>query len=231
MKKLYKKGKIHPSSPHHFSDQLAFLPATILTLTVALSPEDREVLAYLICFSGNLSSFTGSRKKNYGGGSSGFNGGEHSTSFNCDCFRCYTSFWFRWDCSPNRQLIHEIIDAYENDNQVLATDKKKMKMKQSKKDRKKKESSDTNTAASANNNSIINDNEVVVLEMKQFEQVSEEIFDSPGSFEIINGVGDISDNDDDDNVVIEEVKQQDLEKGSMRKLISFVGGKIWGVWG
>ncbi|KAI3870507.1 hypothetical protein MKX03_022700 [Papaver bracteatum] len=226
MKKLYKKGKIHPSPPHHFSDQLAFLPATILTLTVALSPEDREVLAYLICFSGNLSSFTGNnRKKNCGGGGgSGFNGGEHSTSFNCDCFRCYTSFWFRWDCSPNRQLIHEIIDAYENDNQVLATDKKKKKMKQSKKDRKKIESSDTNTATSANNNSIINDNEVVVLEMKQFEQVSEEIFDSPGSFEIINCV-------DDDNVVIEEVKQQDLEKGSMRKLISFVGGKFWGVWG
>ncbi|RZC50614.1 hypothetical protein C5167_019043 [Papaver somniferum] len=145
MKKLYKKGEIHPSPPHHFSDQLAFLPATILILTVALSPEDREVLAYLICFS---ASFTGSWKKNYGGGGggSGFNGGEHSTSFNCDCFRCYTSFWFRWDCSPNRQLIHEIIDAYENDNQVLATDKKKKKM--NKKDRKKKESSDTNTTAS-----------------------------------------------------------------------------------
>ncbi|KAI3973811.1 hypothetical protein MKX01_030387 [Papaver californicum] len=173
MKKVYKKGKIHPSS---------------------------EVLSYLICFSVNLSSFPGNRKKNYGDGGSGFNGGdliEHSTSFNYDCFRCYTSFWFRWDCSPNRQLIHEIIDAYENDNQLLSTDKKK-KMRKIQKDRKKKGSIDTNTATSSNN-----DNEVVILEMIQFEQVSEEIFDS---FEIINGVGDTSENDDDDNVVIEEVK-------------------------
>ncbi|KAI3988043.1 hypothetical protein MKX01_011832 [Papaver californicum] len=187
MKKLYKKGKIHPS-PHHFWGQLAFLPATILTLTVALSPEDRE--------------------KNHD------DGGliEHSTSFNFDCFRWYTSFWFRWDCSPNRQLIHEIIYAYENDNQLLSADKKEKKMRQNKKDRKKKGSFDTNTVASSNN---INDNEVVILEMKQFEQ-------------IINSVGDISDNNNDDNVVT-KVKP-DLEKGSMKKLISFLGGRILGVW-
>ncbi|KAJ4827183.1 hypothetical protein Tsubulata_030174 [Turnera subulata] len=27
--------------------------------------------------------------------------------FDCDCFDCYTSYWFRWDSSPNRELIHQ----------------------------------------------------------------------------------------------------------------------------
>ncbi|MCL7022422.1 hypothetical protein MKW94_009525 [Papaver nudicaule] len=230
MKKLYNntKGKIHPS-PHHFSDQLAFLPAAIFTLTLTLSPEDREVLAYLISCSGNLTSFSSNRKKNYGGGGGGFgsNGGgltEHSTSFNCECFRCYTSFWVRWDCSPNRQLIHEIIDAYEDgNNQFLSsTDHKSKKFKNKKERRKKKKGSfEINNTASSIKITNENENEVVILEMKQFE-AAEEIFDS---FEMINGVGDITDND------IEEVKEQDLEKGSMRKLISFVGGSIWSVWG
>ncbi|KAJ6737888.1 F12F1.11-RELATED [Salix koriyanagi] len=51
MKKLYCKGTVHPSTPI-ISDHLSFLPVTILTLAAALSPEDREVLAYLISCSG-----------------------------------------------------------------------------------------------------------------------------------------------------------------------------------
>ncbi|XP_042051253.1 uncharacterized protein LOC121796475 [Salvia splendens] len=34
--------------------------------------------------------------------------------FDCDCFHCYTSFWFRWDSSPNRELIHQAIEAFED---------------------------------------------------------------------------------------------------------------------
>ncbi|XP_041999792.1 uncharacterized protein LOC121749272 [Salvia splendens] len=34
--------------------------------------------------------------------------------FDCDCFHCYTSFWFRWDSSPNRELIHQAIKAFED---------------------------------------------------------------------------------------------------------------------
>ncbi|KAA8515574.1 hypothetical protein F0562_018815 [Nyssa sinensis] len=112
MKKLYRKGTVHPSPPL-ISDQLAFLPATILTLTAALSPEDREVLAYLI--SSSFGNFSGNRRNNQmttiGGG--GGKGRDHPASFNCNCFRCYMSYWVRWDSSPNRQLIHEIIDAFE----------------------------------------------------------------------------------------------------------------------
>jgi hypothetical protein len=31
----------------------------------------------------------------------------------CGCCGCYKSFWARWDASPNRHLIHRIIDAVE----------------------------------------------------------------------------------------------------------------------
>lgn len=62
--------------------------------------------------------------------------------------------------------------------------------------------------------------------MKRFDDVSEEI-DESEPFEIVNG--DIENIVDDD--VIEGEEEQDLEKGSMRKLISFVGERIWGVWG
>lgn len=38
----------------------------------------------------------------------------HRPLFACDCFDCYTSFWFRWDSSPNRELIHQAIEAFED---------------------------------------------------------------------------------------------------------------------
>ncbi|WCJ38801.1 hypothetical protein M5689_019838 [Euphorbia peplus] len=34
--------------------------------------------------------------------------------FDCDCFDCYTSYWFRWDSSENRELIHQAIEAFED---------------------------------------------------------------------------------------------------------------------
>lgn len=33
--------------------------------------------------------------------------------FDCECFSCYTSYWFRWDSSPNRELIHQAIEGFE----------------------------------------------------------------------------------------------------------------------
>ncbi|KAJ0080968.1 hypothetical protein Patl1_09826 [Pistacia atlantica] len=116
MKKLYRKGTVHPSPPI-ISDHLSFLPATILTLTAALSPEDREVLAYLIsCSNHNICVVNNSQSQRK----------NNNTQKDCECFA-------RWDASPNRQLIHEIIDAFEDD---LLRDNKKVKS--NKKDKKKK---------------------------------------------------------------------------------------------
>ncbi|XP_035832927.1 uncharacterized protein LOC118481778 [Helianthus annuus] len=36
-----------------------------------------------------------------------------SPVFDCDCFDCYTNYWFRWDMSVNRELIHQVIEAFE----------------------------------------------------------------------------------------------------------------------
>ncbi|KAK2975609.1 hypothetical protein RJ640_023541 [Escallonia rubra] len=34
--------------------------------------------------------------------------------FDCKCFACYTSYWFWWDSSPNHELIHQAIEAFED---------------------------------------------------------------------------------------------------------------------
>ncbi|XP_010905169.1 uncharacterized protein [Elaeis guineensis] len=132
MKNLYPKGKgkIHPSpaSPSASngggpsSDALAvlkLLPAAILALTAALGNEDKEVLAYLITTSINGPGMVASAAMDSGGGGGEERrrcrrvGGVHRPLFDCGCFDCYTSFWSRWDCSPDRELIHHAIEAFE----------------------------------------------------------------------------------------------------------------------
>ncbi|CAI8586239.1 unnamed protein product [Vicia faba] len=94
-------AKEPPLVPPHFATTLLNLPA--------LSTEDREVLAYLIYCSSAATppAFTGNPKWNT------VKNTDHATLFNCSCFRCYTSYWVRWDESPNRELIPEILDAFE----------------------------------------------------------------------------------------------------------------------
>ncbi|XP_020572385.1 uncharacterized protein LOC110019151 [Phalaenopsis equestris] len=117
MKNLYPKGKgrIHPSpsattaSPR--SEALAvlrILPAAILALTAALGNEDKEVLAYLIMRSIGGPEEAAEQRR------CGKPGELHSRLFGCGCFDCYTSFWSRWDCSPDRELIHQAIEAFED---------------------------------------------------------------------------------------------------------------------
>lgn len=38
----------------------------------------------------------------------------HRLSFDCSCFQCYMGFWSRWDASPNREIIHQAIDLFED---------------------------------------------------------------------------------------------------------------------
>ncbi|KAK9091975.1 hypothetical protein Syun_026886 [Stephania yunnanensis] len=191
MKKLYKKGKVHPTPPT-ISDHLAFLPATILALTAALSPEDREVLAYLIsCSPGG--SFSGGRRSS----SNGTTSTDHQAMFQCNCFRCYMSYWVRWDASPNRKLIHDVIDAFEEEEELT---KAMMKCpKKGKKEKKKKMMMmmKMNGRDLNRNNMEINGGDVLSVEVEA--------------------------NHDDDGVE---------ERGSaMRRFVSFIGEKIWGVWG
>ncbi|XP_010499190.1 PREDICTED: uncharacterized protein LOC104776771 [Camelina sativa] len=108
-----KKGKVHPSPPHPLPPSSSWskdyslsvfklLPAAILVLVSVLSAQDQEVLAYLITTS--LSTTVSSKKKR-----------THKVPLlDCGCFDCYTSYWSRWDSSPNRELIHQIIEAFED---------------------------------------------------------------------------------------------------------------------
>ncbi|KAK2991215.1 hypothetical protein RJ640_001657 [Escallonia rubra] len=89
------------------------LPAAILALVSILSLQDREVLAYMITRSmksTNPATVSDEKKK-----TQKKSGMPHKPSvFDCECFGNYTSYWFRWDSSPNHKLIHQAIEAFED---------------------------------------------------------------------------------------------------------------------
>lgn len=183
MKKLYRRaGAVHPSPPL-VSDHLAFLPAAILTLAAALSPEDREILAYLLSCSTGSSS--GRRKAAHRAGD--------PPLFDCSCFGCYTSYWARWDSSPSRQLIHEILDSFEDS---LARGKNP---KGGRKERRKRGFATGSESDGANRTDL------------PLSRTGE-----PGSaaVEATAGGG-----------------EGEEEKGSVRKLVTLIGERIWNVWG
>ncbi|XP_051126069.1 uncharacterized protein LOC127247992 [Andrographis paniculata] len=218
MKKLYRKSTVHPT-PSVVSDHLlSLLPAAILALTAALSPEDREVLAYIISCSSSTFSDT-SRRSSKGGCSKGGGGGcgdDHPPCFNCSCFRCYKSYWVRWDESSNRQLIDEILDAFEDS---LLKESKKEK---NRKDRRKGKS------GKANSTLVLDEsfNKSDLSSVMEDSNFGESTAASESAAETAAGGGS-SGGDEDDSVVEEE----EVEKGSMRRFVSFLGERIWGVWG
>jgi|UniRef100_A0A2N9H7I9 hypothetical protein len=135
--KIKSKGKVYPSPssssssssssviPCHsdgdFLSVLTLLPAAILALASVLSLEDREVLAYMITRSMKTTTPSpitkDSKRKPPKKAPANLNNITHNHKppiFDCDCFDCYTSYWFRWDSSPNRELIHQAIEAFED---------------------------------------------------------------------------------------------------------------------
>lgn len=204
---------MHPT-PSVVSDHLlSFLPAAILTLTAALSPGDREVLAYLIsCSSANFSNNhrKATQKTTAAGGSKG--GDDHPPCFNCNCFRCYMSYWVKWDSSPNRQLIHEIIDAFEDS---LLKESKKEK---NKRERRKGKSVKENISLGLDEPKR-SDELSLTKEDSNFGE-SNTAAESAGE----GGGGGGGDEEDD-------VHEEELEKGSVRRFVSFLGERIWSVWG
>ncbi|KAL8144705.1 uncharacterized protein LOC141706662 [Apium graveolens] len=185
------KKKIHPSTPP-ISDHLSLLPAAILTLTVALSPEDRQVLAYLISCSANSNSL--GHKVKYK--TKVF---DHAPEFECSCFRCYMSYWVRWNNSANREIIHEIIDAYEDglSSKRGGGGSSNSRGSNGLKNKKGKRRGNYNSTPGES------EEKGVLKESKQAEL----------SFQG------------------EEVGNLEKESSSVKKIVSFLGGRIWGVWG
>ncbi|XP_061339848.1 uncharacterized protein LOC133286444 [Gastrolobium bilobum] len=209
MKKLYRKGTVHPSPPT-ISDQLSFLPATILTLTVALSPQDREVLAYLISCSSN--NFSGNPRRTNAAVPKGVVDGDHPPLFNCSCFRCYMSYWVRWDTSPNHQLIHEIIDAFE-DSLAQTAKTAKNNNGNGRKDKRNKRASN-NKSTELNSSESVSPQHNASVESESVGESSNSNV-SGGDVEV-DEAGDGGENE---------------EKGSVRRFVSFIGERIWGGWG
>lgn len=224
MKKLYKKGTVHPSPPQIKSDDqlLSLLPVAIFSLAAVLSPEDREVLAYLIStasYSGELN-FTSRVNKTKPGEVSHFD--NHSPLFHCDCFSCYTSYWVRWDSSPNRQLIHEIIDAYE-DSLEKKNQTKKKKNVSGKKDRRKRSGK---PSALATPSFGPNDSEIPSRLSGEFITSSRELVDGTGSCNGgLESMEEFRTGKDGEEAAAED------EKGSIRRFVTFIGQKVFGVWG
>ncbi|GMN27947.1 hypothetical protein TIFTF001_001865 [Ficus carica] len=195
MKKLYKRGKVHPSLTASIDDYLAFLPCAILSLTTPLSGEEKRVLAYLISWSNNKNTL---KKDSY---FSSKNGKDQPHAFNCDCFECYTNVWARWNSSPNRRLINDVIEAYEEE----LTKKNKAKSGKMKRNQRKK-----------NNVSRVCDepeNEISDLGLVKEENKVEES-------------ADLREN----NGGEEEDGEVEIEKGTCRRLFNFIGEKISGFW-
>ncbi|CAM8985933.1 hypothetical protein QQ045_009202 [Rhodiola kirilowii] len=205
MKKLYRKSTVHPSPPPPTSssstaDHLAFLPAAIFTLTAALTPEDKDVLAYLLsCCCSTTSTGSCKREKQQQQSDKGRAFSDHCVTFTCSCFRCYMSYWIRWDSSPNRQLIHEIIDAFEDNLMTNAG------RGSGKKSRRKKGKS-------------LGSTELTRSPLTEFDSVKE----------VQTGV--VGDNEDDKDGGFSD-DGLEFDKGSMRKIVSFIGDRIWGVLG
>ncbi|KFK43468.1 hypothetical protein AALP_AA1G128900 [Arabis alpina] len=213
MKKLYRKGTVHPSPEIKSNNHLLpLLPVAIFSLAAVLSPEDREVLAYLIStasYSGDRNPTSRLKKTKPNNKKSHFD--NHSPLFHCDCFSCYTSYWVRWDSSPSRQLIHEIIDAFE--------DTLEKKQKKNKKDRRKRSGKSSVLLASSKDVS------------ESPSPLSESVASSclcPSSGELDGGGLELKAElcDGDGGEVTEEE-----EKRSVRRFVSFIGEKVFSVWG
>ncbi|XP_057953057.1 uncharacterized protein LOC131147583 [Malania oleifera] len=204
MKKLSRQGKVHPSKPAT-ADLLALLPATILSLTAVLSPEDKAVLAYLISCYNSSANFSRPRKntqKMSKSTASGGGEGEHPPSFHCDCFSCYMSYWARWDSSPNRQLIHEIIEAYEDGLSQKKTTSSTATPNMNKKERRRARGMPRGEESSGEN-----PRRRIELGGSESAEVTRSCTDQ----------GKVGEGDDD---------------GSVRKIVNFIGEKLWGtVWG
>ncbi|XWS34529.1 hypothetical protein CRYUN_Cryun21dG0046400 [Craigia yunnanensis] len=258
--KLKNKGKVYPSPSSSSGDDylsiLKLLPAAILALASVLSLEDREVLAYMITrslktttnpslISQDYSSKKRSSKKPPPTASkltqkSGVSSHKPPV-FDCDCFDCYTIYWFRWDSSPSRELIHQVIEAFE-DHLTNGEAKKPSK----KNTRPKRRDSNSKTATRISNSPVVDipgqpDHEVLVLESSTVEAP---VF----ADDVISTENDVKEEVPEVAEVTEEfpvAKDADMQvrtaetttsnhKGLARKVLSDVLGlfnsRLWGLW-
>ena len=112
------------------------------------------------------------------------------------------SFWARWDASNNRQLIHEIIEVYE-EQQVVFEDNKKITVTTPKKKKKKRGKRSFDESRNGKKDELTELGSVEALSSDQLE------------------VGGDGGEHGDQVQVVEEP-----EKGSVKKIVSFLAETI-----
>ncbi|KAK1281521.1 hypothetical protein QJS10_CPB22g00633 [Acorus calamus] len=214
---------VHSSSGRRPVSVLSLLPAAILALTAALCAADREVLAYLITQSLKPPPSPAEEKRRCNKKSpaaSGGGGALHRAAFDCGCFGCYTSYWCRWDSSPDRELIHRVIEAFE---EHLESSSSKKAVKNRKKDRRTIEKS-----AEKSKNPLpqsVAENEKIADELAAADaEVEEEV----------RTVSAEEDNNFDDREVtgdrLEAVEAQQHQRKVWPDVMGIFNSRLWGLW-
>lgn len=221
---------------------LTVLPAAILALISVLSIEDKEVFAYMVTTSMKSSSAAAvnpcscsiaavqekNKKKN--SNSSGkklllVSGSivHKPPVFDCECFDCYTSYWFRWDSSPNRELIHKAIEEYEehlfSQEQVKKSSSNKGKKREKIGRLVKEKPVEKRELVSSEESFVVGvpENEVFVVGTPENDVAAEEVVDAAAA-------------------VVEEGRDVAVSenKGFVRKVLPDVVGilnsRLWGLW-
>ncbi|XP_074310048.1 uncharacterized protein LOC141644415 [Silene latifolia] len=251
LNKSKNKGKVHPSpsslssNPNDTVSTLnKLLPAAILTLISILSLQDQEVLAYMIThslsssspfFTSSSSSSSRKNKKvtpdNNNNNNSGKKLPHKVPCFDCGCFDCYTSYWFRWDSSPHRELIHQAIEAFEE--HLSASEQQisnKLTPKSTRKNTHKLKKSDASCSLFTPE----------VVTMSVIDQDSPEIVVTEnGESSSVKGGGDDVEVEEERESGVQEKQvqqqQQQQHKGLARKVLPDVIGlfnsRLWNLWG
>ncbi|KAL5215757.1 hypothetical protein ABZP36_007158 [Zizania latifolia] len=218
MKKLYQgKGRrVHPAPAQVDAAAAAAvaLPAAVLALASALTAEEQEVLAYLLS----------------GGGAAGGRRrcrGAHPPEMGCGCFSCYKSFWARWDASPNRHLIHRIIDAVEEGGGAGGggTGPPRRPPRRRRRGRRGGGDCEEDAADSSEANANV---QHLHHQLSGFDGGEDRDYEGDGDDE--EEEGNSMDGEVDDETALAENDCSNGEKSTVGRLVRFIGEKVWAAW-
>ncbi|CAL9079292.1 unnamed protein product [Musa textilis] len=188
-------------------DLLAALPSTVLALAATLTAAEQEVLAYLLSGGGGGGRWREQRRRR-----------AHPPELGCGCFGCYKSFWARWDASPNRHVIHRIIDIVEESSEARELDRGSGSSRRRRSGRGGRK--DAGLAAEVAAAGVEESLGVVGMGFSQLD--GGRLADDDGE-----------DGDDDGEEINGGSNSNNNASGgcnSVRRFMSFIGERVWGAW-
>ncbi|KAK9675366.1 hypothetical protein RND81_11G003200 [Saponaria officinalis] len=249
------KGKVHPSPSSSSSSSSSndavsnlnkLLPPTILTLISILSLQDKQVLSYMLSHSLSSSSSSSSWSSVDNNNKSGKKAViiNHKTPcFDCGCFDCYTTYWFRWDSSPHRELIHQAIEAFEEHLANSELPKKVVQKSGRKRENINVHNEIEKVEESANlrreNINVHNDVEKVEQSSVLMERESPERVEAAvdggggggGDVEVKEGGGAQEENKKKKKMVQQQQQNKGLARKVLPDVIGLFNSRIWSLWG